>query len=67
MSVKNDICMILKPKRCCMRNVPFEVRDCMRNAQFEVCDCIKKVQFEVRLNEKSALRSTIWSIRIIVL
>ena len=36
MGVKNDICMILKPKRCCMINALLEVRDCMRNVQIEV-------------------------------
>ena len=59
MSVKNYISMILKPTRCCMRNVRFKVRDCMRNARFEVRDCMKKVRFEVRLHEKCAVRSTI--------
>ena len=57
--VKNYICMILKPSRCCMRNVGFKVSDCMRNARFKVRDCMKKVRFEVRLHEKCAVRSTI--------
>ena len=42
---QNDICMILKTKRCCMRNARFKICDCIRELQFKVCDCMKKVRF----------------------
>ena len=58
LSVKDDICVILKPKRCCMRNAWFKVCNCMRMLRFEACDCMKKVRFEVWLHEKCAVRST---------
>ena len=57
--VKIIICAILKPKRCCMRNAQFEVRDCMRMLRFEVRDYMKNVRFKVRLHEKCAVWSTI--------
>ena len=61
MGVKNGICMILKPKTCCMRNARFEVRDCMRKVRFKYLTAWK------RCGSKCAVWSTIWSIRIKVL
>ena len=48
MSVKNDICVILKLKRCCMISARLKVRDCMRKLLFYIRDCIKKVLFKVQ-------------------
>ena len=45
-SVKNYVCVILKPNGCCMRKARFEVRDCMKMLRFKVCNCMKKVRFE---------------------
>ena len=59
MSVKNDISVILKPKRDCMKNERLKICDCMRKLGFEVHDCMKKVRFEVRLHEYCAIQSTI--------
>ena len=58
-SIKYDIFVILKPKRCCLRNARFKVRDCMRMLRFEVRNCMIKVRFIVRLHEKCVARRTI--------
>ena len=46
MSVKIDICMVLKAKNCCMGNVWFEVCDCMKKLQFKVHDCMRNARFK---------------------
>ena len=45
---QNDICVILKPKMCCMRNERVEARECMGKLRLEVRDCMKNGRVGVR-------------------
>ena len=42
MTFKDDICVILKPTRSCIRNLRFKVHNCMRKLWFQVRDFSKK-------------------------